>query len=97
MESPREVAIWALRSKTPAFKKHIAIIFCDLKTPLGARACVQVLCVQKTRCFAFAFLSPLSLDLKIRVLSGVFKSPLLCPHPVPFSETLIFLRSFSAV
>ena len=49
----------ALRSKTLAFKKRIAIIFCDLKTSLGARACVQVLCVQKTRRFAFAFLSPL--------------------------------------
>ena len=30
----------ALRSKTLAFKKRIAIIFCDLKTSLGARACV---------------------------------------------------------
>ena len=50
-----------LRSKTLAFKKRIAIVFCDLKTSLGARACVQVLCVQKTRRFAFAFLSPLSL------------------------------------
>ena len=30
----------ALRSKTPAFKKRIAISFCDLKTSLGARACV---------------------------------------------------------
>ena len=30
----------ALRGKTLAFKKRIAIIFCDLKTPLGARACV---------------------------------------------------------
>ena len=30
----------ALRSKTLAFKKHIAIIFCDLKTSLGATACV---------------------------------------------------------
>ena len=49
-----------LRSKTLAFKKRIVIIFCDLKTSLGARACVQVLCVQKTRRFAFAFLSPLS-------------------------------------
>ena len=49
----------ALRSKTLAFKKRIAIIFCDFKTSLGARACVQVLCVQKTRRFAFAFLSPL--------------------------------------
>ena len=51
----------ALRSKTLALKKSIAIIFCDLKTSLGARACVQVLCVQKTRRFAFAFLSPLRL------------------------------------
>ena len=50
----------ALRSKTLAFKKCIAISLCDLKTSLGARACVQVLCVQKTRRFAFAFLSPLS-------------------------------------
>ena len=50
-----------LRSKTLAFKKRIAIVFCDLKTSLGARACVQVLCVQKTRRFAFAFLSPLKL------------------------------------
>ena len=49
-----------LRSKTLAFKKRIAIVFCVLKTSLGARACVQVLCVQKTRRFAFAFLSPLS-------------------------------------
>ena len=48
----------ALRSKTLAFKKRIAINFCDLKTSLGARTCVQVLCVQKTRRFAFAFLSP---------------------------------------
>ena len=51
-----------LRSKTLAFKKRIAIVFCDLKTSLGARACVQVLCVQKTRRLAFAFLNPLSSD-----------------------------------
>ena len=30
----------ALRSKTLAFKKRIAIIVCDLKTSPGARACV---------------------------------------------------------
>ena len=30
----------ALRSKTLAFEKRIAIFFCDLKTSLGARACV---------------------------------------------------------
>ena len=30
----------ALRRKTLAFKKRIAIRFCDLKTSLGARACV---------------------------------------------------------
>ena len=29
-----------LRSKTLAFKKRIAIFFCELKTSLGARACV---------------------------------------------------------
>ena len=52
-----------LRSKTPAFKKRNAIAFCDLKTSLAARACVQVLCVQKTRRFAFAFLSPLSMGM----------------------------------
>ena len=49
-----------MRGKTLAFGKRIAIIFCDLEASLGARACVQVLCVQKTRRFAFAFLSPLS-------------------------------------
>ena len=36
-----------LRSKTLAIKKRIAIAFGDLKTSIGARACVQVLCVQK--------------------------------------------------
>ena len=30
----------ALRGKTLAFKKRIAIVLCDLKTSLGARACV---------------------------------------------------------
>ena len=30
----------ALRSKMLAFKKRIAVIFCDLKTSLSARACV---------------------------------------------------------
>ena len=52
-----------LRSKTLAFKKTHCdrFLFCDLKTSLGARACVQVLCVQEMRRFAFAFLSPLSL------------------------------------
>ena len=49
-----------LRFKTLAFKKRIAIISCILEAALGARACVQVLCVQKMRRFAFAFLSPLS-------------------------------------
>ena len=49
----------ALRAKTLAFKKRIAIVFCDLKTSLGARACVKVACVRKTRRFAFAFLNPL--------------------------------------
>ena len=53
----------ALRGKTLAFKKRIAIVFCDLKTSLGARACVSVACVQKTRRCAFASLSPLSLQL----------------------------------
>ena len=39
-------------------QKRIAIMLCDLEASLGARACVQVLCVQKTQCFAFALLSP---------------------------------------
>ena len=37
---PERLRFRALRSKTLAFKKRIAIIFCDLKTSLGARACV---------------------------------------------------------
>ena len=48
-----------LRGKTLAFKKRIVIISCVLEASLGARVCVQALCVQKTRHFAFAFLSPL--------------------------------------
>ena len=48
-----------LRAKTLAFKRRIAMISCVLEASLGARACVQVLCVQKTRRFAFAFLNPL--------------------------------------
>ena len=46
-----------LRGKTLAFKKRIAIISCVLDASLGARACVQVLCVQITQRFAFAFLT----------------------------------------
>ena len=34
-----------------------------------------------------------NLDLKIRVFSGVFKSPLLCPHPLLFSECKLFSSS----
>ena len=30
----------ALRGKTLVFKKRIVIVFCDLKTSLGARVCV---------------------------------------------------------
>ena len=41
MESPQEMLrSRALRSKTLAFKKRIAIIFCGLKTSLGAGACL---------------------------------------------------------
>ena len=47
----------ALRGKNASVQKRIAIIFCDLKTSLGARACVQVTCVQKTRRFVLAFLN----------------------------------------
>ena len=36
-----------LCGKTLAFNKHIAIISCVLEASLGARACVQVLCIQK--------------------------------------------------
>ena len=64
-----------LRSKTRAFKKRIAIVLCDLKTSLGARACVQVLCVQKTRRFAFAFLSPLTKNV-VKFLVTNFKTTL---------------------
>ena len=64
-----------LRSKTIAFKKRIAIAFCDSKTSLGARACVQVLCVQKTRRFAFAFLSPLRRRESTRALFGILSHP----------------------
>ena len=47
----------ALRGKTLAFKRCVAISFWDLKISLGARACVPP-CVQKMRRFAFAFLNP---------------------------------------
>ena len=40
-----------LRGKTLAFKKRMAITSCDLEVSLGARACIQVLCVQKTAAF----------------------------------------------
>ena len=60
MEPQERLRFRDLRSKTLAFKKRIAIVSCDLGVSLGARACVQVLCVQKTQRFAFAFLSPLS-------------------------------------
>ena len=72
-----------LRSKTLAFKKRNAIAFCDLKTSLGARACVQVACVQKTRRFAFAFLSPLSFRGISEHLSQVVGRTL-WDAPVPF-------------
>ena len=82
MESPKKerLRFRDLRSKTLAFKKRNAIAFCDLKTSLGARACVQVLCVQKTRRFAFAFLSPLRFCRKSTtgyVGSGLPQSPFL--------------------
>ena len=52
-----------LHSKTLAFKKRNAIaFFCDLKTSLGARACVQVALRSKNAAFLrLRFLSPLSL------------------------------------
>ena len=52
------------RGKNASVQKRIAIVFsnCDLKTSLGARACVWVACVQKARRFAFAFLNPLRLS-----------------------------------
>ena len=72
-----------LRSKTLAFKKSIAIISCVLEASLGARACVQVLCVQKTRRFAVAFSSPLRLSSQ--------------GNPdLPFLGVLIFLGLFSS-
>ena len=60
MESPKRLRFRDLRSKTLVFKTRIAIISCVLEASLGARACDQVLCIQKTQRFAFAFLSPLS-------------------------------------
>ena len=58
MESPKKrLRFRDLRSKTLAFKKRNAIAFCDLKTSLGARACVQVLCVQKNAAFCVCVLS----------------------------------------
>ena len=51
----------ALRSKKSSVQKtHCDHFLRRQQTSLGARACVQVLCVQKMRRFAFAFLSPLS-------------------------------------
>ena len=40
-EKPQErLRLRGLRGNPLAFKKRIAIVFCDLKTSLGARACV---------------------------------------------------------
>ena len=48
-----------LRGKPLAFKKRIAIILCVLEASLGARACVQVLCVQNTHAaFCVCVLKP---------------------------------------
>ena len=57
MESPKRGCDLGPCVVNASVKKRIAIVFCDLKTSLSARACV---CVQKTRRFAFAFLNPLS-------------------------------------
>ena len=74
-----------MRGKTLAFTRRIAIIFCDLKTSLGARACVYGACVQKTRRCAFAFLNPL---LRRQVGDGMgggrngrFGAPRCCQDP----------------
>ena len=48
-----------LRGQMLALPKRIMISSCDLEASLAASACVQVLCVQKMRCFSSAFLSPL--------------------------------------
>ena len=48
-----------LRGKTQAFKKHIAIISCVLEASLGARVCVQVLCIKKNAAFCVFGLKPL--------------------------------------
>ena len=47
-----------LRGRTLGFKKNTAFGSCDLKASLGARACVQVTCVQQSRRFTFALLNP---------------------------------------
>ena len=48
----------ALLGKTLAFKKCAAIICYDLEASLGARACVQVLCVQKNAAFGVCIVKP---------------------------------------
>ena len=85
-----------LRGKTLAFKKRIAISSCVLEASLGARARVQVLCVQKTRRFAFAFLCPLSLFFRNScVLTVIFQIPSFCssfsdcPLSWPMQQTLM--------
>ena len=52
MEGPRRrLRSRALRGKMLAFKDRTAIVSCDLEASLGARVCVQVTCVQRTRRF----------------------------------------------
>ena len=55
MESPKR----GCDLGTCMVKRWRAIISCVLEASLRARACVHVLCAQKMRRFAFAFLSPL--------------------------------------
>ena len=57
MEAQERLRFRALRSKTLAFKKRIAISFCDVKTSLGARASVRSL-RSKNAAFCVCVLKP---------------------------------------
>ena len=60
MQSPKieRLQFRDLRGKTLALQKRIAIISCVSEDSLGARACVQALCVQKNAAFRVCVLKP---------------------------------------
>ena len=65
-----------LRGKTLTFKKRMAIISRVLEASHGARACVQVLCVQKNAAFCVCVLKPTEL-LGLASLRTVMTTPVL--------------------